>query len=225
MSRAKFLTISIIVLSTLMASSSSLVLFCENNDSLTSQFKPITVACVGDSITQYCGYPEFLQNLLGGGHVVHNFGVSSTTVLTNSNTPYKGQPAYLYAKLWAPDFVIVMLGTNDAKAINYVNVENFNSDYSTLINGFQNLANKPKVLILVPPLVFDGHNVINATDLEQGIIPRIRQVALILKLPTIDFSLILNNQIYFPDGVHPNAEGAKIIASEVAKFIHQMKCH
>ena len=38
--------------------------------------KPIPVACVGDSITQWSGYPANLQSMLGISYLVDNFGVA-----------------------------------------------------------------------------------------------------------------------------------------------------
>ena len=48
----------------------------------------IRVACVGDSITQSTGYPYDLGVLLGANYTVGNFGVGSTTVSLNTQTPY-----------------------------------------------------------------------------------------------------------------------------------------
>jgi lysophospholipase L1-like esterase len=58
--------------------------------------QPIKVACVGDSITFGAGivnreknsYPAQLQEYLGDGYEVRNFGVSATTVLCEGKQPY-----------------------------------------------------------------------------------------------------------------------------------------
>jgi lysophospholipase L1-like esterase len=219
MSRTKFLAFGILVLASLMAASSFIILFHENSSGIKTP-RPTLVACVGDSITQYSGYPEALQNMLGYRYIVGNFGVSSTTALANSNMPYKEQPAFLKAKLFSPDFVVIMLGTNDAKSANYANVKNFNSDYETLIGDFKNLTSKPRIVILIPPPAFTNQIEINGTNLEQGIVPRIQQVAADLNMPTINFySLLIDHPDYFPDGVHPNIDCANIIAREVKEFI------
>jgi lysophospholipase L1-like esterase len=220
MSRTKFLAVGVVVLASLMAVSFFVVLFYENNSSWNKIPKATLVACVGDSITQDSGYPEILQEKLGHEYIVENFGVGSTTVLANSNRPYRDQSAFLNAKLSSPSFVIIMLGTNDAKPINFVNVQNFVLDYEELIGEFQDLPSKPRILILIPPPVFNNQVEINETNLEQNIIPRIQQVASTLNLPTINiYSLLINHPDYFPDGVHPSIEGARLVADKVEEFI------
>jgi len=220
MSRTNFIATGILVLAFLMATSFFLVLSYENNSNWNKISKHILVACVGDSITQDSGYPGMLQNMLGNKYIVINFGVGSTTVLTNSNRPYVNQDAYLDAKLSSPSYVAIMLGTNDAKPVNYANIQNFITDYKMLIGSFQNLSSKPKIVILIPSPIFSNQVEINSTNLEQGVIPLIRDVASDLNLPTIDiYDLLISHPNYFPDGVHPNADGARVIATEVEKFI------
>src|SRR4051812_11154381 len=87
----------------------------------------IKVACVGDSITAGAGvqdpghnaYPVVLQRLLGDKYEVKNFGVSGTTLLKKGDSPYWNQKAFKAATAFAPDIVIIKLGTNDTKAQNW----------------------------------------------------------------------------------------------------------
>jgi lysophospholipase L1-like esterase len=70
-----------------------------------------------------------------------------------------------------------------------------------------------------PPIFTDNPNY-NDTYLADHIIPKIDVVASNLNLPTVDiYSAFGNHADYFMDGVHPNPEGASLIASEVDNAI------
>jgi lysophospholipase L1-like esterase len=71
-----------------------------------------------------------------------------------------------------------------------------------------------------PPPIFDNEFYLRNTNLLEGIIPRIEQVANELSLTTIDvYTPLANHREYFMDGIHPNNEGASVIASEIYKAI------
>ena len=73
---------------------------------------PIRVACVGDSITAL--YPAYLYAMLGSNkYSVGNFGVGGSTVSLDFDKPYMNQTAATNALNFAPDIVVIMLGTND----------------------------------------------------------------------------------------------------------------
>jgi acyl-CoA thioesterase I len=180
----------------------------------------IRIACVGDSITQGSGYPAKLQLLLGTNYLVKNFGVAGTTVSLNSASPYMDQTAFQKAEEFEPDIVVIMLGTNDARTdINKYN-ETFVDDYIQLVSSFQNLTSNPKILVVDSPPIFTDNPNYNSTYLADNIIPEIDNVANNLNLPTIDvYNAFGDHADYFMDGVHPNDEGATLIASEVDNAI------
>jgi acyl-CoA thioesterase-1 len=185
-----------------------------------ANINPTRVACLGDSITELSGYPNDLQIMLGANYNVSKFGVSGATVSVNSYTPYISQEAFQEAKEFLPNIVIIMLGTNDARADTYQSIDEFVADYKQLVAEVQALKSKPKIFLVKPPPIFDNNLALNNTNLLKGVIPRIEQVANDLGLPTIDvYTPLATHPEYFMDGVHPNSEGANLIASEICKAI------
>lgn len=176
----------------------------------------IRVACVGDSITEGTAYPNDLSMLLGSNYSVRNFGVGATTVSLESDKPYIAQPAFQSAKQFLPNIVIIMLGTNDASAIPTQHILNFTSDYETLIRAFQNLSSNPQIWLVKPPPIFNNALGLNTSYIVQEVIPRIEQVANETGLPLIDvYTPLAGHPEYFSDGVHPNIDGARIVATKI----------
>jgi acyl-CoA thioesterase-1 len=177
---------------------------------------PIRVACVGDSITQGSGYPSKLQTLLGPNYTVRNFGVSGSTVSLNSTKPYMNQAAFLKAEDFEPQIVVIMLGTNDANLQIAQNEEDFEADYSRLIASFEALDGDQAVWVVKSPPIFSTDSTYNNTYLAETILPKIDRVANQLDLPTVDmYKAFGNHSEYFMDGVHPNADGASLIAFNI----------
>lgn len=188
--------------------------------------KPTKIACVGDSITYGSGilgrdslsYPAQLQNKLEKKYDIQNFGVSGSTMLKKGDKPYWEEPEFKSAKEFKPDVVIIMLGTNDSKTFNWNAHKNeFISDYNSMIQTFKKLNPKSTIYIGLPPPVFENRWEMQKKVVEFEIIKILKKIALENDLKTIDFfTLFQEKSIYFPDGVHPNAEGAKIMADEVS---------
>jgi lysophospholipase L1-like esterase len=178
--------------------------------------KTVRVACIGDSITREYGYPGMLQALLGDNYTVENFGSSSSTVLFNTAKPYMYEVEFTRAKEFQPDIAVVMLGTNDARTDYFKSIDKFVSDYQLLIDELQALKSKPKIFLVTPPPLFNNTLSLENVNLVEGIIPRIEQIADEKDLPIIDvYSILEDHPEYFPDGVHPNSEGATIMADMV----------
>lgn len=118
------------------------------------------VACVGDSITAPAtGWCRHLGTKLGSGYMTQTFGVSATTLLSDV-----GQPAYVTSNQYkpsqdfAPNIVVIMLGTNDSMPRNWnAGKDHFVSDYEELIDSYTSLASKPMVVLnTVPPASDDN---------------------------------------------------------------------
>ena len=178
--------------------------------------QPIRVACVGDSITQGSGYPDKLQTLLGSNYAVRNFGVSGSTVSQHSTLPYMNQIEFRKAEDFNPEIVVIMLGTNDANPEIAYNEDNFEADYVRLVNSFEELEGDQYIWVVKSPPIFSDNSAYNNTYLATTVLPHIDNIASQLNLPTVDmYNAFGNRSDYFMDGVHPNADGASLIASNV----------
>ena len=185
------------------------------------------VACVGDSITFGAGikdrarnsYPAQLQQMLGDRYDVRNFGVSGRTMLKHGDFPYWKEKAFQEAKDFGPNIVIIKLGTNDTKPQNWKFKDEFEADAKALVREFQGLPSKPKVYVCRPvPVVPPGAFNISAEVLDNGVIPALDQAAKETGAEVIDLHATLAGHAdLLPDKVHPNAEGAKLMAQAIAK--------
>jgi len=192
--------------------------------------EPIKVACVGDSITYGFGiadretqsYPSQLAVALGDGWTVGNFGRNGRTVLKQGHAPYWETREYKAALALEPDVVIIKLGTNDLRAMNWEKHQaEYVPNYIELVRSFQALESKPTVWICYPTPVYPGHDKIKFSNdvIEDELIPKIDEVAKRTGIRVIDLHAALKDEKMFPDHVHPNAEGAKQIATTVLKAI------
>lgn len=193
----------------------------------------ITVACVGDSITQGTGsstaskysYPARLQELLGKGFKVVNCGKASSYVMgldsvynvkkSSPNLWYPNTAEYTKLKNSEADIVIVMLGTNDARSMtNPMAIDDFVSAYKALIADFQTIETKPEIYLssMIPAT--------NADITNQGtvyILPDvIKGIAKELGLPFIPTHETLHDyysvMLDYNDRVHPNDESYPALA-------------
>lgn len=196
--------------------------FIMNAGNKPSSPEAIKVACVGDSLTQNTVYPLTLWIELGfEAYNVQNFGVGSTTVSLDSETPYLATPTFQEALDFQPDIVILMIGTNDAQPSLFQFNTTFVADYLELVNAFKSLSSDPKIWIVLPPPIFgDKGGTISPEYYAQTIIPLIKEVATQSNLPTVDvYSALLDASEHFPDGLHPTSEGGKLIAEEIYETI------
>ena len=196
----------------------------------------IKVACVGDSITyghSVSGwsknqYPAVLQELLGDSYHVANFGVSGACVNKKGNKPYISRTVYEESIKYDADILVLMLGSNDSKPKNWIDMETFLEQYSELLDTYLKEDNSPKVYIGICAKAYyaDGNTKGKA---RYNIRPEIvDQIAAALKqeyekedVVIVDIhNLTAGHPEWFEkDGVHPNKDGAKAIAGEVADAI------
>ena len=185
------------------------------------------VACIGDSITYGSGisdrandsYPAQLGQMLrefDPQWQTRNFGVSGATLLRNGDRPYVQQSAYNQALASEPDVVIIKLGTNDSKPHNWVYKDEYVSDYLFLIDSFAALPSEPDIWICKPVPAFIDNFSITEAVIRDEILPLIDEISQQRNVGVIDLYTALSGAAaLFPDGIHPNAEGAGLIAEAV----------
>lgn len=188
--------------------------------------KTLKVACIGNSITsgsknkENVAYPAFLGKLLGEAYHVKNFGVSGRTLLRNGDYPYWKEKTYQDALEFNPDIVIIKLGTNDSKPQNWKYKDEFEKDYNDLVESFLNLPSNPKIFICKPVPAFKVMWGIRDSIIVNDIIPMIEKIGKEKNLEVIDlYRAFTGKENLFPDAIHPNEEGAALMAKEIYKAI------
>lgn len=185
----------------------------------------IKIACVGNSVTYGYGienrelfsYPAQLQELLGDDYEVRNFGFSGATLLSKGHKPYINTQEYQQALLYQADIVIIDLGLNDTDPRNWPNYrDEFIPDYHRLIASFAKPSGKkPRIYICSMTPIFHGHSRFKSgtRDWFWQIQASIEKVAKYTQSRLIDLHTPLYSRPdLFEDALHPDAEGASIIA-------------
>lgn len=187
--------------------------------------EPIRVACVGDSITYGAGvhdrdhnsYPVQLGKLLGDKWDVKNFGRSGATMVKKGDLPYDKTDEHKHALEFKPDVVVIFLGTNDSKPQNWKYKDDYAGDYKDLIAEFRKIDAKVRVYCCLPvPAYPPGAYGIRGDVIRDETIPLVKGVAAETQATIIDLYTALSDKpAMFPDKIHPNAEGAAVIAVTV----------
>ena len=188
---------------------------------------PIRVACIGNSVTYGYGhhnpkatsYPTRLGQMLGSNYEVRNFGHSGATLLNHGHRPYTQQQAFHDALAFVPDKAIIHLGLNDTDPRNWPNYrDEFIPDYLGLIDTLRAVNPKVEVWICRMTPIFHGHRRFKSgtRDWHAQIQEAIEEVAHLAGVHLID----LHKPLYhrpdlFADALHPNVEGAEILAQTV----------
>lgn len=191
----------------------------------------VKVACVGNSITygmtiddpEHNSYPAQLQQMLGSGYLVGNFGKSGATLLRRGHRPYNEQEEYHRAVDFAADIVVIHLGINDTDPRNWPNYrDEFVSDYLRLIDSLRSGNSHAQFYIARLSPIHAQHPRFESgtrnwhTQIQQ----RIEEVARLSGAQLIDFNEpLLPYPNLIPDNLHPNREGATILARTVYSAI------
>lgn len=211
-----------------------MALFCLTTLQLSAAAKrkkvaaePVRVACVGNSITygtgiadrEHFSYPVQLQQMLGNGYVVGNFGKPGATLLNKGHRPYVEQPEFKEALRFKGDIAVIHLGINDTDPRNWPNYrDEFVKDYLSIMDSLR--AANPKVRFILARMtpIADRHPRFQSGTKQwhDEIQTAIETVARVSGAELIDF----HEPLYpypnlLPDAIHPNPEGAGILAKTV----------
>lgn len=193
--------------------------------------RPVRIACVGNSVTYGYGlqdreheaYPVRLQEMLGEGYEVGNFGLSGATLLYKGHRPYINLPEFHQALDFKPDWVVIHLGLNDTDPRNWPDwKEEFIPNYRALIDSFRVVNPEARILVCRMTPIFDRHPRFQSgtRDWHAQIQKAIEQVAHGAGVQLVDLHTPLYSRPdLFPDALHPNAEGALILARTVYRAL------
>ncbi|PXV65919.1 lysophospholipase L1-like esterase [Dysgonomonas alginatilytica] len=190
----------------------------------TSAFAQIKVACIGNSITFGAGvkdrdqnsYPSVLGQMLGNEYEVRNFGFSARTILNKGDHPYMQEQKFKDALEYNPDIVVIKLGTNDSKPQNWIYKDEYKHDLRTMVEAFQQLVSHPLIYLCYPAKAYTAERGINDSIIVNDIIPFITEVAEECNIKIINLHTPTSNmKENFPDQIHPNEAGARVLAKEV----------
>ncbi len=186
------------------------------------------VACVGDSITFGDGpslfstaWPALLQSMLGEDWAVENDGHVGATMSKGGDIPYWNAPELASARAWVEGGgdVVILLGTNDARADNWTpsNRASFLEDCTELVDLFRATSPRTRVWIGVVPPATDAACCGMASNIENGVVPLLETCAAAKDVPLIDIhsAIVAEPGVLF-DGLHPDRHGRELIARKVA---------
>ncbi len=189
--------------------------------------KQVKVACVGNSITygtaisdrEHYSYPVQLQKMLGDGYLVENFGKPGATLLNHGHRPYMQQEEFRKAMAFKGDIAVIHLGVNDTDPRNWPNYrDEFVKDYLALMDSLRSANPKVRFLIARLTPITDRHPrfMSGTKQWHDEIQTAIETVARVSGAELIDFHAPLYPYPnLLPDAIHPNAEGAGILAKTV----------
>lgn len=191
----------------------------------------VKIACIGNSVTFGAGlknpvreaYPAVLQQLMGDGYEVRNFGLSGATLLKKGHRPYYKTKEFAAALAFKADIAIVHLGLNDTDPRNWPDFkDDFEPDYAWLLDTLKKQNPNIKLYICRLTPIFNGHPRFKSgtRDWYWQIQQTIPVIANANQAQIIDLNKALHNRPdLFADNLHPDKEGAAIIAKTVYEKI------
>ncbi len=193
------------------------------------------IACVGDSVTYGCTLPLFflhryqavLQRMLGPDAQAAAFAVNDRTLQNTGNKPFRKTRAFRQSMAFRPDAVVILLGTNDSKDSNWSSAAAFRQQYAELIAAYRELTPAPRIVICTPPCAFRPiHRLFYITN--DAKLERVPEIAEAVKAVAAENGTELTDlyaltqrkrELFGPDGLHPNAAGARRIAEAVFRTL------
>ena len=193
------------------------------------------IACIGDSLTAlrppYTPYPSYIQDYLGAAYTVHNAGKSGYGITSHGkNGKYTTLQEHQACLNFAPEILIIMIGTNDAKGWyedfngGEGNAESvFKDDYKELIKIYRTAFPDIEIYLVSSPSVNEFNTLGIPKDIVDGDINRMQlEIAEELGLPILDLHSMINptSTYYFlDDGAHFTNAGASYVANLILNFV------
>jgi lysophospholipase L1-like esterase len=219
----------------------ALIFLAATTLTLALRAEPVRVACLGDSITAGAkvnaateSYPAQLQQMLGEGFAVKNFGAGGAT-LWHGGSPnaFQQLPA---AKTFAPQIALVNFGINDTRSrdVDYwAHFPEFEADARKLLDELLALPTKPIVFLCLPTANFadlpgmpDERKASVAERLPRLVEVRTKLRALAASLDParvrlVDLNVVTEKQpdVFNLDGVHLRPAGYRLLAETLRPLV------
>jgi hypothetical protein len=146
--------------------------------------------------------------------------VDGATVLLQGDRPYLREPELERVLDFAPDVLVVQLGSNDTKPHNWSSAERFAADLESLLDRFAALPSPPRVVLCRPVPAWSNAEGIRGELVRTDVSEVVERIARERDLVVVDVNGELSpHSERFPDGVHPDAAGAERIAAIVAPAV------
>jgi acyl-CoA thioesterase-1 len=157
---------------------------------------------LGDSITAECGYPEDLDGMLGQGKAVINKGIPGEESAGGLSRVSDALNSY------GPGYLLVLYGANDL--MHGVS----NGEIVDNLRAIVRAALAAKTLPLVATVTPQPRYAQNRADVIANLNSHIMAMAEEENVPCVDLAAEFDGAGFelFPDGLHPNSTGARIIA-------------
>ena len=181
------------------------------------------IVCMGDSITAGYGvytedemFSAYLQTMLGDRARVIAYGTPGETLHEAS---VYSSPA-LNAEA---DMVLLQFGSNDASPALF-RADAFRASVETLLDTHITALGAENVVFLLPPCVYPAGGDVASFGMSAQTLEQVRailtEVCAEKDVAVVDlYAVTVDHPEWFPDGVHPDAEGNKAIAQAIYETI------
>ncbi len=205
------------------------------------EFKGLKINFLGDSITQGHGVENSAENRFTAllekeyGIIARNYGLSGTRIANSKEFKYGPSFNERYSDMDDDaDMVFVFGGTNDyghsMSPIGTPDDRMPDTFYGACHSLFMGLIEKypDSVIVIMTPIHRCGESNPNGLGgILKTYVDIIKSVAEQYSLPVLDLwktsglqpAVKVIQEKFIPDGLHPNADGHKILASRIAGFI------
>lgn len=198
--------------------------------SYKGKFQYVSIACIGDSITQGVGvdksshtYSEQLERWLWKDAVVYNLGNSGKTMRDDLADSYMKTTTWKKALSLAPsiDVFTVMLGTNDSnrdRSWTTADTTKFKTDCETMFSALKAKNNDVQFVIMNCPAYFGSAAFGSAKvrGIQSELVDEMNEKG--YKTSFFDmYAVTASLRSHYPDLLHPNADGHTVMAEKLAE--------
>jgi lysophospholipase L1-like esterase len=179
-------------------------------------------------------YPAWLQEMLGSGYSVKNFGLGGATMIRNgAPNVFRELPD---VAVFQPQIAIVNFGINDTRSRDvtfWSHFDEFSADAKAALTELLDLPSQPFVLLCLPTAIFadlpgqaQEHKEINGERLPRLVQVRakLREIAASFagrRIAVVDLFAATEKhpENADPDGVHLNAAGYRLLAETLRPHV------